>query len=386
VHLHLSKLQANRRHEHHLRLAVSLFDPLLHRFDAQLFTLTNGDLMLVTKDTPLLEIDAVLAKLRGIFADDPLVYRSTAGGDGFTTFHVISNNPQAFVSLCNTILNDTVARHQTTKASSVVTASSKELRALDAAGLTALSSVINSIDIGPFVRLQRVVALEPDGSHDTVFSELYVSVADVQRAHAPGVDLLARRWLFHALTRDFDRRVIAYLDAADPATLPRAFSINLDLPGLDAQAMIALARIYERLSDRQLFIEASHLDAFVDLRNFSEAFARLQAMGYRIFLDGLCHHTLPLINRARLKTDFLKIRWSSALEKESTAFHAARSRQAVQHAGAQRVILCHCDSAAAITWGRSLGIKLFQGRHIDHMIEAAPEATKSPPATSAARR
>lgn len=386
VHLHLSQLQPSRRHEHHLRLAAALFDQLLRRFDAQLFVLTDGDLMLVAKDAPLLEIDAVLAKLRGMFADDPLVYRTSASGDGFTTFHEIGNNPQAFVLLCDRILNDAVTRHQASKPSPSVAASSKELRPLDAAGLTALSSVLSSIDVGPFVRFQRVAAIKPDETYEATFSELYVSVADIQRVHAPAIDLFAQRWLFHSLTRVFDRRVIAHLGTTDAATLPRSFSINLDLPGLDPQTMIALAQVHKRLPDRQLFIEASHLDAFVDLRSFSEASARLQAMGYRIFLDGLCHHTLPLVNRARLKTDFLKVRWSPAFEKEGMAFQARRLREAVQRAGVQHVILCRCDSAGAIKWGRSLGITLFQGRHIDHLLEAAPDAAKAPPVKATAGR
>jgi hypothetical protein len=73
LHVRLSALQPDHRREHHVRLASAVFDPILRRFEAQLFGLSGGDLMLVTKDVPVIEIDNLVAKLRGMFADDPVV-------------------------------------------------------------------------------------------------------------------------------------------------------------------------------------------------------------------------------------------------------------------------------------------------------------------------
>ena len=53
---------------------------------------------------------------------------------------------------------------------------------------------------------------------------------------------------------------------------------------------------------------------------------------------------------------------------------------AIKRAGVDRVILCRCDSADAIGWGQSVGIRLFQGHYIDSRLRAA-----RPPAIAAAR-
>jgi hypothetical protein len=45
------------------------------------------------------------------------------------------------------------------------------------------------------------------------------------------------------------------------------------------------------------------------------------------------------------------------------------------------VILCRCDTAEAIRWGQSFGIRLFQGHYVDSRLRAA-----RPPAIAAARQ
>ncbi len=44
------------------------------------------------------------------------------------------------------------------------------------------------------------------------------------------------------------------------------------------------------------------------------------------------------------------------------------------------MILCRCDTADAIRWGQSFGIRLFQGHYVDSRLRSA-----RPPAIAAAR-
>jgi hypothetical protein len=43
-------------------------------------------------------------------------------------------------------------------------------------------------------------------------------------------------------------------------------------------------------------------------------------------------------------------------------------------------VLCRCDSAEAIGWGQAVGIRLFQGHHVDSLIRSM-----RPPAIASAR-
>lgn len=386
VHLHLSKLQPSRQQEHHMPLATAVFDTLQMRYECRLFKLGNGDLMLVTKDTPLLEIDAQLAKLRGMFADDPLVYSAGADGEGFATPHDISDDPAGFLARCAAVLADVETRKRGLPSPTLAPPMKNEPRALDMQGLAMLDAVLTSNTIAPLLRQQAVALISPEGQAETVFTELYVSIPDLQRAHAPNADIDADPWILLGLTRLLDRRVLAHLNAADGIQLPRPASLNFCLSGLDKETLGALMRLQSRYREWRTIIETTHLEPFVDLAGYMEKASRLRELGFRICLDGLCHHTLPLIDRERLNADFLKIRWSPALEREGIAAALDRLAAAVKRVGTDRVVLCRCDTPGALAWGRSIGITLYQGRFIDFLHHGADDLRFSMEATLPTRR
>ena len=48
-------------------------------------------------------------------------------------------------------------------------------------------------------------------------------------------------------------------------------------------------------------------------------------------------------------------------------------RDVVEHAGSESVILAHVDSEDAIKWGLELGIRRYQGRYVDTIVDAMLE-------------
>lgn len=386
VHLHLSKLQPSRRQEHHMRLATAVFDSLQMRYECRLFRLGNGDLVLVTKDTPLIEIDAQLAKLRGMFADDPLVYSAGSNGEGFATSHDITDDPAGFLARCDNILAEAEARTRGLPSPTLAPPLKNEPRALDMQGLAMLDAALAGTPITPFLRRQAVMLISPEGRAETVFTELYVSIPDLQRSLAPNTNIDADPWILLGLTRLLDRRVLAHLNAADATPLPRPASLNLCLSGLDKETLDALMRLQSRYREWRTIIETPHLEPFVDLAGYMEKASRLRELGFRLCLDGLCHHTLPLIDRERLNADFLKIRWSPALEREGIAAPLDRLASAVKRMGTDRVVLCRCDTPGALAWGRSIGITLYQGRFIDFLHHGAEDPRFGTEAILAAQR
>jgi hypothetical protein len=45
-----------------------------------------------------------------------------------------------------------------------------------------------------------------------------------------------------------------------------------------------------------------------------------------------------------------------------------RIRSLVRRAGQNRMVLCRCDNREAVDFGHSVGISLFQGRHIETLL------------------
>src|SRR3546814_4150090 len=57
VYLHLSRLRAYNRREHHMRIAGTTFDTLIKKFDGGLFRLQNSDIVFIAKGADVAEID-----------------------------------------------------------------------------------------------------------------------------------------------------------------------------------------------------------------------------------------------------------------------------------------------------------------------------------------
>ena len=60
--------------------------------------------------------------------------------------------------------------------------------------------------------------------------------------------------------------------------------------------------------------------------------------------------------------------WDVAATAQITTDAAKDLGRLVAEIGGDRVVLCRCDKPVSLTFGRSLGIKLFQGRHLDSLL------------------
>ena len=72
VHIHLPKLKAQNRREHHLRIAEYTFDELTKQFDAQAFAIQSGDIVFVRRGASIADMDDAVQRLRRFYEDDPL--------------------------------------------------------------------------------------------------------------------------------------------------------------------------------------------------------------------------------------------------------------------------------------------------------------------------
>ena len=79
LHIHLSKLEAQNRGEHHLRIAENTFDELTKQFDGQAFAMQIGDIVFVCRDASIADMDDAVQRLRRLFEDDLLAQSIDAG-------------------------------------------------------------------------------------------------------------------------------------------------------------------------------------------------------------------------------------------------------------------------------------------------------------------
>ena len=56
------------------------------------------------------------------------------------------------------------------------------------------------------------------------------------------------------------------------------------------------------------------------------------------------------------------------MAEDNSGNRLAELKQHVDRCGRARIILCRCDSDEAVRFGQSLGLTMFQGRHVDKML------------------
>ncbi len=210
--------------------------------------------------------------------------------------------------------------------------------------------------------------LTETGSPKPVFNELYVSIAELQRTVMPDVDLASSRWLFQHLTELLDVRIMRLLPNLE-IDLPLSTSININLSTLLSPAFLEFDRKLRTVTKKTIVLEVQAIDLFGNMRGYLFARDFVRERGYRVCLDGFDPLTFPIINRQQVGFDFQKIQWQPDIEDEVIERHRASLPEAVRAAGPTRVILSRCESERALDFGRSIGITLFQGRHIDKLTK-----------------
>ena len=117
-----------------------------------------------------------------------------------------------------------------------------------------------------------------------------------------------------------------------------------------------------------MVVEFQPLDVFADLGSYLFARDFVRERGYKVCLDALTYLTFPIMHRDELGLDLQKIHWSADIVADARAERREALREAVRRAGPARVILCRCDDQTALDFGKSIGVSLFQGRHVDRLV------------------
>jgi len=367
-----SLVSAESRRAHHLRLAAELLEPVRQAGTGTLFALPNDDLVLVWRRGADAELAPARAQLDFLFAADAAIGRDPAAGGALHHLFALPADAEALAGLVQAAaaqarpaaalppLDD--ATPPGLASVPLPPAGGAEIQALER-----LERALVQADIEACLRRQSITAFDAHGAPVPQWQECFVAIADLaQRLQVPDM-LTGDPWLFRRLTLSLDRRVLSHL--AQPGALAGceglALNLNLatllgpDFPRFDAALPAGLrGRIVLELQRADIFAD---LDAFLFARDFA------RARGYRLCLDGLTHHALPLVSRARLGFDLAKLLWTEDLAGAPADKALAHLRDKSERAA---IVLCRCESEAAIGWGRQRGFTLFQGRAVERLLSA----------------
>ena len=374
--IHLSRLRPDNRRSHHIRIAANTFESLVKQFDGQIFLLQNADIVFVCKDASIAVIDEAIMRLRYLFGDDPLAAElDETGPDRFATWYDLERDYQDFLALAEAMYEHEVKRKKRL-AAIAGGVQRDERQPMDPQSLAELVTIIARADLSNIMRRQSICAIMGDASPKPVFREIYISIPDLRDTIMPKRDIASDRWLFQHLTQHLDRRVLAMLRRNDDPSIAHSYSLNLNISTLLSQEFHQFDQSLRAGARGSIVIELQKADIFADLGAYIFARDFLKERGYRVCLDGVSAVTLGYIDREGLGLDLVKMFWTPDMADPLRTERITAFRDAVERTGRSRIILARCDSEEAVAFGQSMGLRLFQGRHIDRLLSVVAPAAR----------
>ena len=365
AHIHISSLMPNNRKDHHLRIAQGAFDTMVKMLNAQLFIITNKDMIIIYRSQVQADMEAAIVKIRFLFADDPLLLDEESA-EGFCDWYSLDREFDQVMDMARQFNQAEEARQRAAR--------DREARAgLPQAPkgspftpdlLARTEAALVQADIANLIRRQAICTIIGDAPPQPIFHELFISIADLRETLMPSVNMASSPWLFQQLTETLDRRVLSMLNRHDDRTLEGDISINLNVATILSQEFLTFDDNIKASKRGTIVLELQKVDIFADLSDYLFARDFAHERGYRICIDGLTYPMLSFVDRERLGADLIKLVWDNDLSFETQA-----KPDALRRAGISRIILCRCDTEASIDFGKSLGISLYQGRYVDSTFQ-----------------
>ena len=370
VRINLSGLMPANRREHHIRAATNSFESLVSELMGQLFQLKNLDVFFIYKAEAHARVEDTVQKVKFLFSDDPLFDEKHRAEQEFVDWFDVETEYDKLVKMVRAMSDQDGGAKRSSSRSSVRDA----LKARQEYGepltpdvLSRAVKALHSTDLTSLVRRQFVCGVTKQLVPEPMFSELYISIMDLRETMMPGINLTANRWLFQYLTESLDKRILSLLSKTDRFSITGDISFNVNVSTLLSPEFLAFDEGVSAARRGSMVLELQKVDIFADLGAFLFVREFCQEKGYRICLDGLSYQNMTMIDRERLGVDYVKIMWSPELVDGGDDMRE-KIRETVKRTGKGRVILARCDNREAVDFGRSVGISMFQGHYIEHLI------------------
>jgi EAL domain-containing protein (putative c-di-GMP-specific phosphodiesterase class I) len=372
IRLHLSRLLPEHRDRQNLRNAETVFDEITRTRSAWLYRLRNSDLMVIYERHDNETAERAVLKLLKLWERDPLMQKSKSDArkNRLSSWFDMA---QDYDKLLTFAMRQTATSEKSVRKSLPELIAERELQRSNPERGTPLmplelgraEEALARVDLSSFTRRQPVCAFVEDGKPEVVFTEVFVSIADLRETLMPRTDLTFNPWLFQRFTQTLDRRVMAQIARREDRTLLRdGFSINVNVSTVLSEEFLTFDDDFAP-STQDVVLEIRVEDIFADPGSFAFARDFVTERGYRICIDGLNLQTFPYADTNRLGVAYAKLAWTPDLAAYIGTTQGQELKQMIRDRKKGRTILARCDSDAAVKVGQQLGITLFQGRYID---------------------
>jgi EAL domain-containing protein (putative c-di-GMP-specific phosphodiesterase class I) len=244
----------------------------------------------------------------------------------------------------------------------------QNFQAFNAASLTALEDAFAKAELKAVLRNQPVCIALTGNQLRPIFREYFFHVNDVRNLMQPRLNMRGQRGLLQMLFRTFDQRLLRALQEGYLTKAAGNISINLNVETVLSDRFREFdQRIGTFVAKGSIIVELPRQDVFADLEAYHRAVDTLQKSGYRTLLDGLTPDTITFFRRADLRADLIKL----VFMKDHADDWKMRGLAAMlAEADINRVIMSRCETPLAFELGQNVGIRMFQGWHVEALVRA----------------
>ncbi|MBX7199483.1 MAG: hypothetical protein K1X51_08910 [Rhodospirillaceae bacterium] len=375
VHIRLSKLLPTNRTPVRIKIVTRMFRVLESGRQAQIFNLSNDDLVLIINGGAQRDVNNIVLRVRKLFEGDPVTLDDADGNDQFIAWYDLALDAAVAIHAAQQLRQEAQVAPPKTQAA--------PLPPITPAMLDDVQKKLAFANVAPFVRDQVALRINPQTKEASIeFYEFFLSVGDLQRMIAPTINLFGDRSLFQDLSRTMDIRMLETMQRHPQARGMPCISLNLNLETILTTAFGTFIQHLEK--GQKVIVEVTAADLLTNINMYIDVRNVMASMGHAILIDGLTTTTIEMLDVAAMKPNYVKIVWAPELLDVANPAGNANTSAMIAEIGADKVILSRCDSAAALSWGLKTGICVFQGHFLDAFNKTrkrpAPPAGVRPPA------
>lgn len=367
LHFHLSQLQAANRSDFQLKIAFNILNDVFRHKEGAILPFPNGDIFVLYHGTDREMLEKAIFQLRYLFIEDPL--SSHADGSENEAFCTTYDLTFQWRQLYRVASQRMELSTQEGLRERLARSGGAEEKTLTAAQLAEIEDILRNVDFGLALRRQPICAIRNRiDDMRRVYNEIYVNSGHLARMLGVHYSLTSDIWLFRHLTYVLDRYVLNTLGQRPHLYFEQPVSINLNVQTILSPLFVEFHDKISKKIKGSLVIEIDVVDVFADMASFHDARKLAAELGYRICLDGLDTASFTHLSRESLGFDLAKIKWNADFVDQLDNAENKRLANAIEKCGANRLILCRCETRQALDYGKALGISLFQGRYVDKVM------------------
>ena len=215
-----------------------------------------------------------------------------------------------------------------------------------------------------FIRDQIVASFSSAQGFQPEMHEYFVSMDILRKPLFIDVEMRASGHLFHDFTRVLDQIVLGSFQYLHASQMP--FSINCNVSTVFTATFADFMDSADKNMLKRMTFEFRQADVVEHFDEFEVAKGVIHAMGASIGVDHIFPQTLGLVDLDYIDAKYAKVHWRT--DAEDTLRERAKAIKYIQSCGVEPILI-RAGSSEAVKVGAELGVRKFQGFHIDDSLK-----------------